>query len=383
MLRSKLFYYLFGMYYCWIFLFANNEQNVLAQNIAIAFAMISYIVLLIQRKNVINKATGLVIITLLIFFLFRNQSNELNYSILNNYLYLIIIYCVYGLGDIRFIIKKNCDVIAIAMCVIILYFGFRYVIYGEDFLFGLLQEENYIAAFLFLLFLYCFKTKQNLCLVVSLLLIIIVPSRAYLLNIVIFLLFYYTTTFLKFFKKLHFTIDIKNYQACFYIINLIFFLIVFYIIYNFDEGESMLIDYSNYMRYLSDAFALDTLFNWKYLFSGLGYDIEDYIAYNWNFRSYATIQPHNSLLNMFMTLGILPGVFYYYVVFKTASLSPQNNLPYIITFIFYSLGMHSLLSSSFLLFWLFILYAEPANFDNAQTKSEPVSDISKYNLIFT
>ena len=383
MLKSKLLYLLFGICFCWIFLLANDEQNVLAQNIAIAFAMISYIVFLIQRKNVLNKATGLVVTTLLVFFLFRNQSNELNYSILNNYLYIIIIYCVYGLGDIRFIIKKNRDVIAITMSIIISFFAFRYIIYGEDFLFGLIQEENYIAAFLFLLFLYCFKTKQNICLAVTFLLILIVASRAYLLNIVIFLAFYYTIVFFKYFKKLRLGIDLKNYQACFYSINFIFWGIISIIIHNFDEGESILIDYSNYMRYLSDVFALKTLFNWKFLFSGLGYDIGDYIAYNWNFRSYATIQPHNSLLNTFMMLGVLPGFFYYYVIFKIASHSPQNNLPYIVSFIFYSLGMHSLLSSYFLLFWFFILYAEPASSEKLQTETDSVSDVSKGDFVFT
>ena len=372
-----------GTYFCWVFLLANNEQNVLAQNIAISFAIITYIIFLIQRKKIINKSTGLVVITLLFFFLFRNQGNELNYSILNNYLYLIIIYCIYGSGDIRFPIRKNFDVIAITMCIIVSLFAFRYIIYGNEFLFGLLQEENYIAAFLFLLFLYCFKTRQNVCLAVTFLLILIVASRAYLLNIVVFLAIYYTIVFLKYFKKLHLSFEIKNYQACFYIINLTFFCVIGLIIYNVDEGENMLIDYSNYMRYLSDAFALEKLFNWKFLFSGLGYDIGDYVAYNWNYRSYATIQPHNSLLNTFMTLGILPGIFYYYVVFKIASLSPKNNLPFIVSFIFYSLGMHSLLSSCFLLFWIFILYAEPANFEKEQRETEQDLDACKGNLVFS
>ena len=69
------------------------------------------------------------------------------------------------------------------------------------------------------------------------------------------------------------------------------------------------------------------------------------------------VQPHNSILNLFLRIGIIPAVIYFLILsYILDKLSTVNNCEYIFPYLINTIFMHSLLSGVWLGLWILILF---------------------------
>lgn len=77
------------------------------------------------------------------------------------------------------------------------------------------------------------------------------------------------------------------------------------------------------------------------------------------YSGYRLVQPHNLVLNLFIKHGILFSLLYLYLLCRLISLYwNQENIPLLMTYLVANMVMHSLLSSTYLLLFFFVMCTE-------------------------
>lgn len=245
---------------------------------------------------------------------------------------------------------------------------------------SILGDKNYSGVIMFLFFMYCDKRKFYLGKIVSIMSILILESRASLLIIIILL-------FTKVFKKIIYSslkkIKLDKTYKLFIIMSI--FSVIFSYFWTFNVAINGLKDYqeglndgSNKMRFAANVYAIEALKNDKKLLL-YGYDEDfDKIAgidsenrdYHTRFMGARLVQPHNSILNIFIKCGVLVSLVYFYVLSKLIDKKYNiDNIEYILSYFVSCLFLHRLLDGTFLILWAIILCI-PVKKYNIQTRKK-------------
>lgn len=245
---------------------------------------------------------------------------------------------------------------------------------------SILGDKNYSGVIMFLFFMYCDKRKFYLGKIVSIMSILILESRASLLIIIILL-------FTKVFKKIIYSslkkIKLDKTYKLFIIMSI--FSVIFSYFWTFNVAINGLKDYqeglndgSNKMRFAANVYAIEALKNDKKLLL-YGYDEDfDKIAgidsenrdYHTRFMGARLVQPHNSILNIFIKCGVLVSLVYFYVLSKLIDKKYTiDNIEYILSYFVSCLFLHRLLDGTFLILWAIILCI-PVKKYNIQTRKK-------------
>lgn len=226
-------------------------------------------------------------------------------------------------------------------------------------------DLNFVSVMIFIFFMYCEKTGNIIGVLFAILyLIFINNSRSFFLMFIVFIL-------MKLFKNyiwgLMTWLNIKT-GKLFLISFLITILFSYFWVFNVsmnnlaDYRES-LNDGSNRMRFVSNIFFYDTALSNEITIYGYGQDIKDVLGLNEEDYSLNTqylgvrlVQPHNSINNILLKMGIIPGILYLYFVSKLINKQLCiHNIEYIIPYFINAMIMHSCLNSILLELWYLLL----------------------------
>lgn len=234
--------------------------------------------------------------------------------------------------------------------------------------FSSLEDKNFTAVLIYLFFLLSNKLKHYGGIILTFLyLILLSTSRSMLLMIVLFYFFQIVIIIKKknngkilLCKKLW-----KLFIIMFAFICVFSFIWVFYISAGTLSGyHESLNDGSNRMRFVANIKAME-LFTKPYLtwFWGFGNKLTEYLgisstnlAEHTHYLGVRLVQPHNCFFNMFLKIGIFPGIIYFTLLAKLLDrFNTVENIPYLLPYLINTMFMHSLLDGNFLMFWIFIL----------------------------
>ena len=74
------------------------------------------------------------------------------------------------------------------------------------------------------------------------------------------------------------------------------------------------------------------------------------------YSGYRLVQPHNLILNLLLKHGVFFTIFYVYLLSKMIALYwNKDNIPFLITYLISNMIMHSLLSTTYLLLFFFVI----------------------------
>ncbi|MED4976440.1 hypothetical protein ABEV04_11600 [Heyndrickxia faecalis] len=232
-------------------------------------------------------------------------------------------------------------------------------------------DKNYTGVILFFFFSFCYKRKFIIGLAFAVFISIFLGSRGYILML---LLFFIIIIFKKSFYRLVEKVPFKRMWRVLLLLLMTITLFSFFWVNvisskNVVDYQQGLNDTSNKMRFVANIKAIDLLSTDRYL-SLFGYDNDlkkvlgiDSSNLGEHSRYYGVrlVQPHNSILNTVVKTGILFSVLYFLIISRTIDkYYLKENLQYIFPYIACSMIMHSLLNTSFLLFFLLILHT-PTN----------------------
>jgi hypothetical protein len=130
---------------------------------------------------------------------------------------------------------------------------------------------------------------------------------------------------------------------------------------NYHEGLN---DGSNRLRFIANVNAVYKLRDVEHtLFWGVGDGIYRYLGITG--ETYAShtrmlgvriVQPHNSIINLFLRIGLIPTIIYVYCLSQLLkSLNHEENVAYIFSFIISAMFLPLLLSSGWLIAWFLVL----------------------------
>ena len=231
----------------------------------------------------------------------------------------------------------------------------------SEIVFYSIEDKNYTGIFIFLFFLLANKKRKYTGILLGLIYCIFFSySRSCHLLFCLFYLFkiFERKRLISFLSKIDFNI-ILFFSFCF--IAVFSYIWVYQIsigtLANYREGLN---DLSNRMRFVANIYGLQMLSDlyntllWGYgssLLQEIG--IEDNILY---YMDTKLVQPHNSILNLMLKIGIIPAIIYLKILTKLwKKLKKNYNYPYIIPYIVNCMFMHSLFNTKWLIFFLLIL----------------------------
>ena len=124
-------------------------------------------------------------------------------------------------------------------------------------------------------------------------------------------------------------------------------------------------DESNKIRFTANVYALDMMQkDSKLLYRGYGLDLknvmgvadEDYAKHP-RVNDVRLVQPHHSIINVLLRLGIIPGIFYFIIVASVLDfLYNKQTVEFIFPYLLNTMFMHSLLDGFVFAIWLIIVY---------------------------
>ena len=261
----------------------------------------------------------------------------------------------------------------IILCVFTIYNIYLNVISGiEDIVFDTIGEKNYTGIMVYLLFMYSNKKAKILGQIVGIIYAVILSgSRSYLGLIV---LFYVVKLFSNHIEKFvnRFNISVGKIFVIMFIITAILSYIWVYGISagGYEAYHTSLNDTSNRMRFVANIKVFDLMLDpqeiwfWGYgdadgIIRGLGIDRGA------TYLGIRLVQSHNVILNLFLRIGILPTIIYYWIECKILNRYwNKDNYAFLIPYMINAIVMHSLFGGKWLLFLLVILMTpqEPYRF---------------------
>ncbi|PPK46363.1 hypothetical protein [Clostridium algidicarnis] len=253
------------------------------------------------------------------------------------------------------------------MCLSLLFQFYICIRNGEDLHLITTWDDNYSGIIIFLFFLFNYKNNKKFGKLITILYIVYLKSRGFVLMIV---LFYIIKIFKSFIDKAKNMFFLNKIFKIFII--MIVFIYFFSILWVYNISTSNLKPYkqgindtSNRIRFLANVRVFDLIKENKSLImygydndlkKVLGINSED-TAEHQHFNDMRLVQTHNTILSIIIKTGILFSVLYLLIVSKIIDkYYVKENIEYIFPYLINSMYMHSLLNTSFLVFWVLILH---------------------------
>ena len=336
--------------------------------INIFYIMTNFFLIIIYLYSKKVRTSHFFIYCLVILFSLTSFFGDKFNNFITFFTYLIIIYTEFCVINIKE--SKNTDLFN----KIIYYFGiliFAYLIYynlfkldpTQNFYFISTTDKNFSSVYIFLFTCFCLKIRKKLGVFLSLILSTFFFSRLFSLAIIILVIFFFLKKKSKLLKKIesfdHRKIFITIIFITFLVIGLSYYMSYYIPISSITRYRESFNDNSNARRVRANVYAVNELISdWKLVF--IGYDSEitekinqDYFIY----LGFPIIQPHNFLLNLLLRFGLIMTLLYLYILCKILQKfwRKGNNIVYIFTYLFMNMFMHSLLTTIYLLFFVYIL----------------------------
>lgn len=309
------------------------------------------------------------------------------YSIVN-FAFLIFLYIAIKNGNKIIYFLSKIDWIYVLMTFLsIVNIIFNYIQKNDLALFNIIGDRNYTGVFIFLLYIYSEKRKYIIGKIVGLVfLMFCTDSRSYFL---LFLLFYLVRIFRKPIDKILCKLHMNKFFPFLFVITIV--LTVFSYIWVYDISASgymahkeSLNDTSNRTRFVANVKAVDLLKEGNAIIWGYGdsfkeaLGISDYTS-GGKFAVYLgmpLVQPHNSVLNPVMKMGVLGAVIYFMLLSDLLNTYfNKENYEYIIPYTINSMLLHSLLETQWLLLWVMIVILPCKNCKDKSLKCEKTKGI--------
>lgn len=235
-------------------------------------------------------------------------------------------------------------------------------------------DHNYTGVLMLFLFMYSFKNRRILGIAASIFYAVFYnKGRSFF---VVLLLFFLIEAIIKLKNK--FKHNMKQTYMKFGVLFVLMFIgtvVVSYIwVYHIAAGgvteyHSSLNDTSNQLRFTANIKGLELLSDFRNSFLwGLGNDLKKVLHINTEYDAMHTYflgvrleQPHNSILNLLIRMGIVPGIAYFLILSRILNRkNEESNYPYIFPYLLNGMIMHSLFEGIWLVFWVVILYIPSA-----------------------
>lgn len=237
---------------------------------------------------------------------------------------------------------------------------------SEYFYFGLNREANSSAMIVFMFFMYSNKKGKVTGIIIAFLFALFFNgSRSYL---ALMLLFYIISFLKKPINSIMTKFKLKKMTLIFCILFIMMAIFSYYWVNNVSVANvtayhTGLNDESNRERFVANVKALEMMKNddeiriWGYgsnLLEELGIDnSSSSLAIYLGTR---LVQPHNSLYNPILRMGILVGIIYLFIVAKLIDrYFSKDNLAYILPYVLNAMFVHSMFEMSWLVFLIIIL----------------------------
>lgn len=234
-------------------------------------------------------------------------------------------------------------------------------------------DKNYTGVVLYLYFCYCLKRGFYVGKIVAVLYIFTLQSRLYILAFFMTCALELFRILLKkfdFLDKMRYEMNDAGSWKVFLLIigSTIAMIIISYIwmvsisFAKVSGYQQSINDKSNAIRTRSNIYALNLILeNPELLIYGYDNDIRFVLGVEdennaRQYSGYRLVQPHNLVLNLFLKNGVFFSVFYLLLLSKLISLYwREDNLPIIIPYLVMNMVMHSLLTTTYLICFLYII----------------------------
>ena len=245
--------------------------------------------------------------------------------------------------------------------------------------FTAIGDQNYTGLFMFLFFAYSVKAKRILGIIAFLIFYLtMTASRGLTAMLLVFLV-------VEVFRGTAWRISCHSvFNKTWKLLCILFlgtvcfscFWISFVSVGSVSGYRESLNDGSNKLRFSANVYALRRLVSEPGLvIYGYGYDLKNVIgieddkpyADHTRFNGVRVVQPHNSTLNLFVKIGVLPAILYLLVVsILVDRLKSRASYATILAYLFNSCFVHSLFSSLWFAYFIFTLFLENKTLRNKQ-----------------
>lgn len=379
---KKIIYFITYIYLLFkFFIIVSNSYVKFVDYIYIFMMLILLIMFYLKNKIKISNFNFLLCLLLLFLMLLQIFIGEYGfYDILKTTAFILISYLLCE-NDLL-IQNNNCKKIDLIYIVIYIYLLVYLILsyfdgklisnisgVGNGFYLPSIQDKNMSSVIIYLFMCFCYGRKYIIGIIISLVYIFFLDSRMAQIGLLIFLIIEilkrknYTNRFFKFFENF----NSKKIFATILLSQLILIGFSYYCTYNIpitkiSNYKESLMDGSNAMRVRANVYAVESIKKNKKLFI-TGYDskIKDVLGvtdiYNSTiYLGFRLVQPHSLLLNLILRYGLLYSIVY--LIFVSCLISKywtKNTMSCLLVYIFMNLILHSLFSSTYLIFIIFVL----------------------------
>lgn len=237
-----------------------------------------------------------------------------------------------------------------------------------NYTFEIINDQNFTGLMIFLFFIFSWHFKRILGIVACSYFILFFSSSRGLFGMLAFfflcVLFRENLYFIL--KKLFFPV----WKLMFTLFVVVMLLSVYWVnsisINELAEYREGLNDGSNKMRFSANIYAMKLIEEDGNLwFRGYGNDLKDILGIeeekplneHTRYNDVRLVQPHNSFLNIFLRIGIIPGIIYLGIISLIINkYFNKNTIEFIIPYFINASFMHSFFSGPWFILWLLILY---------------------------
>ena len=354
------------MFLLYIFSISGKWKFDLQINNKKIFELISFCTIIIFQIIDADYSLYYTIKTIILLFVFKYFFT--NYNTLNlSFLFVRLIYFFYSLFTILILYNMI----------------FNSYFIQSDMVFSSCDDKNYTAVLMFLYFAFCLHFRFFIGILLSTVFFVFFNSSRS--SILLIATFFFCMAFkeqifysLKNFKLDKFLKIFSLMTLC--IIGFSYYWVSNVSVNNLQAYRQGLNDGSNKMRFTANIYAIDMVKKDNDLFyRGYGFDIrkvmgvdeEDYSKHT-RINGVRLVQPHNSIINVLIRLGIVPGILYFIILASTIDLLYKKwTIEFIFPYLLNSMFMHSLLDGFMLGIWIIIIclvYIEGNNKQNESRK---------------
>ena len=257
----------------------------------------------------------------------------------------------------------------ILLTILIIYnFLYSSFFIDNEMVFRSIKDKNYTAIFMFLYFTFCYHFKLKVGLLLSIIYFLFYNSSRSI--ILLLLSFFLCIAFRGYVFEFCRKIKMDKFWRIFLVMTLCIIGFSFYWVSSVSTSTLQpyrqgLNDESNKMRFTANVYALDMLQkDGKLLYRGYGFDLKNIMGVA--DKDYAThprindvrlVQPHHSIINVVLRLGIIPGILYFIIVASILDfLYNKQTIEFIFPYLLNTMFMHSLLEGFVFAIWLIVVY---------------------------
>ncbi len=351
----------------------------------IYLSIMMFLILAFFWKNKVKIAYTMFFIIILFCVILITQIlfNSYGFSnIANIILFAVIAFLLFKDNDFfDDIYLKKINPVYLIICIYLIYYIIESYLHGylgfstTNFYLPTLGDKNWSSLVIFLFLILCYKRKYILGSIISLVYIVLLNSRMGQIAVILFMILEFSRRY-PIIKKVYNKICKINVLGIFVTIIISQLLIIgisYYCVYYIPKSEisdyrESIMDNSNAMRVRSNVYAMNEIIkNPKLLISGYDNQIKEKLGvadteHSTTYEGFRLVQPHSLLLNLILRYGIIFSAIYLifisYIIKKYIS---NDNLSFIIIYIFMNMILHSLFSYEYLIYFFFVLSISKRN----------------------